>query len=372
MATRIVTPFQRINNLESEVLQRLQANIANTFDPIVALLANKENAALLTGGSNETGASILAKLLTVDGAGSGLDADLLDGQHAAAFALLAHIHSAADITSGILAVAQGGTGSSTFDVDNVTAGILAVARGGTGASTLGTNKAIQSDGTGVLEASAVTTTELGYVSGVTSAIQAQFTGKASTTHAANHKDSGSDDLLSAPGAIGDTTPSTGKFSSVEITTPASHEPIGVLDSQFTQVGNEGSGEDQLMIYTLPANTLDADGKAIRIKAFGSTETTGKLVTLKFHFGATAISIFAAKGDDSWIAEATVVRDASGSQAVRIIARLNGSPAISEVLAAGSPSETDTGTIIMKFTGENTTDAVSDAITQKAMITEILN
>ena len=33
----------------------------------------------------DPGAATLASLLTVDGAGSGLDADLLDGNHAAAF-----------------------------------------------------------------------------------------------------------------------------------------------------------------------------------------------------------------------------------------------------------------------------------------------
>ena len=37
-----------------------------------------------------------------DGAGSGLDADLLDGQHASAFATASHTHAATDITSGTL------------------------------------------------------------------------------------------------------------------------------------------------------------------------------------------------------------------------------------------------------------------------------
>lgn len=46
-----------------------------------------------------------------DGTGSGLDADLLDGQHAAAFAAASHTHAAADITSGVIAVARLGTGS---------------------------------------------------------------------------------------------------------------------------------------------------------------------------------------------------------------------------------------------------------------------
>lgn len=61
------------------------------------------------------------------GTGNGLDADLLDGQHGAyyrawgsltgvpaTFTPSAHQHSAADIISGLLAVARGGTGAGTF------------------------------------------------------------------------------------------------------------------------------------------------------------------------------------------------------------------------------------------------------------------
>lgn len=109
-----------------------------------------------------------------DGAGSGLDADLLDGQSSAAFAAASHAHSAADVTSGTLAVVRGGTGTTTstgtgntvlsasptftgtvaaaaisattvaatlsgdgagvtgLSAANVSAGTLAIARGGTG------------------------------------------------------------------------------------------------------------------------------------------------------------------------------------------------------------------------------------------------
>ena len=45
-----------------------------------------------------TGSEILALLLAEDGAGSGLDADLLDGMEASAFALLNHTHTSAQIT----------------------------------------------------------------------------------------------------------------------------------------------------------------------------------------------------------------------------------------------------------------------------------
>jgi hypothetical protein len=59
-----------------------------------------------------TAADVLAKLLTVDGSGSGLDADLLDGQSSAAFAL-----SARNLTAGA-GLTGGGTlaADRTFDV----------------------------------------------------------------------------------------------------------------------------------------------------------------------------------------------------------------------------------------------------------------
>ncbi|MSP12524.1 MAG: hypothetical protein EXR62_06155 [Chloroflexi bacterium] len=45
---------------------------------------------------------IMPTVLSRDGAGSGLDADLLDGRDSSSFAAASHVHSAADITSGVL------------------------------------------------------------------------------------------------------------------------------------------------------------------------------------------------------------------------------------------------------------------------------
>lgn len=50
-------------------------------------------AAAISAIPTEDAASILAKLITVDGAGSGVDADLLDGNQAADFATADHTHS---------------------------------------------------------------------------------------------------------------------------------------------------------------------------------------------------------------------------------------------------------------------------------------
>lgn len=77
-------------------------------------------------------------------------------------------------------------GGGAGDITSVTAGTGLAGGGTTGAVTLtlGTvtaSKALVSDGSGYLAASATTATELGYVSGVTSAIQTQLNAKQTTT-----------------------------------------------------------------------------------------------------------------------------------------------------------------------------------------------
>jgi hypothetical protein len=56
-----------------------------------------------------TAADVLSKLLTVDGSGSGLDADLLDGNSSAAF-VLASSYTAADVLAKLLTVDGSGSG----------------------------------------------------------------------------------------------------------------------------------------------------------------------------------------------------------------------------------------------------------------------
>lgn len=68
--------------------------------------------------SSYTASDVLAKLLTVDGAGSGVDADLLDGQHASAFA------TTSALTTGLAAKADLAsptfTGTVTSPITNIT------------------------------------------------------------------------------------------------------------------------------------------------------------------------------------------------------------------------------------------------------------
>ena len=59
-----------------------------------------------------------------DGSGTGLDADLLDGNHASAFATASHSHAASDITSGTLATAR----IPSLAASKITSGTFADAR----------------------------------------------------------------------------------------------------------------------------------------------------------------------------------------------------------------------------------------------------
>lgn len=96
-----------------------------------------------------TAADVLAKLLTVDGSGSGLDADTLDGNHAAtaneafrivardengdfaAGTITAETHFVGDLTGNVIGNV---TGEVTGNATNVN-GIVATANGGTGGTT---------------------------------------------------------------------------------------------------------------------------------------------------------------------------------------------------------------------------------------------
>lgn len=80
----------------------------DTIDATMKSISDVANAATTTAGNalpaaTYTAADILAKLLGVDGTGSGLDADKLDGKEAAEF-VLASAYTAADVLAKLLGV----------------------------------------------------------------------------------------------------------------------------------------------------------------------------------------------------------------------------------------------------------------------------
>lgn len=148
-----------------------------------------------------------------------------------------------------------------------------------------------------------------------------------------------------------------------------HKPMGMIETNTTAVGNVGAGEDDLMSYTIPANTLDTDGKAIRITAWGAGNGADN-VTIKWHFGGTEEwTIVSAATRTSWEASVYITRTGASAQVMLGRASANGA-VVNPVNATGIIDTT--ANIITKFTGENTADTTNDAVTQLGMIVEILN
>jgi hypothetical protein len=121
--TRAVTPKGLLAKLNALLGAGAPSAFVKSLLTAVDLVAFRSALAIKTAASYDIGV------------GNGLDADLLDGQHGAyyrawgnltgvpvTFTPSAHQHSAADITSGLLQVARGGTGAGSFTAGNYLVG----------------------------------------------------------------------------------------------------------------------------------------------------------------------------------------------------------------------------------------------------------
>lgn len=141
------------------------------------------------------------------------------------------------------------------------------------------------------------------------------------------------------------------------------------DVQTTSTGNVGTGEDTLLSYTMPANTLFLNDHVVRITAWGTTAANANNKTIKLIFGSTTIISSGALGINAqdWKIEAVVVRTGASTQGA-IATYFNETPTMVGPNYT-TPAETLSGTVVIKCTGEATT---TDDILQKGFIIEILN
>jgi hypothetical protein len=143
----------------------------------------------------------------------------------------------------------------------------------------------------------------------------------------------------------------------------------------TAVGNVGGGTDDLMTYTLPANALSANGKAVEIHAWGTTASNTNPKTVTLNFGGTAIvtNALTVSVAGVWSIRATVVRTGAGAQTA--IAVLNANNTVPVDPEYTTPAETETGAIVIKCTGTVTDGGGGindDDISQKGLVIKFLN
>lgn len=135
-------------------------------------------------------------------------------------------------------------------------------------------------------------------------------------------------------------------------------------SSVTDAPNSGTGETNLHSYSVPANTLSADGQCLRWHAHVSLAANGNTKTIKCYFGSTSVTIYTGTGSGlQFLIEFYVWRLGATSQ--RITATRVGSGATTFAATATS-SETLSGAVTMKFTGQGgaSSDIIQRASTLK--------
>ncbi len=151
-----------------------------------------------------------------------------------------------------------------------------------------------------------------------------------------------------------------------------HKAMGLIEINTAAVGNVGAGEDDLMSYILPGGTLDIDGKSVRITVGGSTGAAGKSVTVYFLFGGTRFDLVLTETSGLWWG--TVVITRTTSTTFRGISSSLADGAGTPIPRCDSTNGTETmsGDITLKVSGENHTDATNNAVIQQHMLIELLN
>jgi hypothetical protein len=145
-----------------------------------------------------------------------------------------------------------------------------------------------------------------------------------------------------------------------------------LHINTSAVGNAGGGEDVLMTYTLPANTLAA-GKPIKVTAFGTGANNANAKTVNLYFGTLnatgAISLLASVAN-VWKAEMIIIPTARNAQIVYAdLFRLSALLAETGGKTFNTATETDTAGIVIKATATGVSD---NDIICKALFVEALN
>lgn len=148
--------------------------------------------------------------------------------------------------------------------------------------------------------------------------------------------------------------------------------VGVADVNNTAVGNVGAGTDDLMTYSLPANSLSGNEKGVRITAWGTFANNANAKTLTMNFGSTVIltNALTINVGATWYMEAYVFRTGVDTQdyIAKLITVGAAGVAVNDI-ENGTSAQDDGAAITIKCTGAATTD---NDIVQEGMIIEFFN
>lgn len=154
----------------------------------------------------------------------------------------------------------------------------------------------------------------------------------------------------------------------------SFKAMGLLNT-ISAVAATGAGtsEQTLATYSLPANSLDAVGRTVRVRAFFVTAANTNGKTCKLYFGSKSLSTgsITTASAAPWL-ELNITKSGSSTQIISGCG-FGGTTGIVPVAltGAGTATETDTAAIVIKATGTDGTDSAAD-ITLCGFTVEYMN
>lgn len=152
---------------------------------------------------------------------------------------------------------------------------------------------------------------------------------------------------------------------------ASYVPSGVLSVSTTTAGTAAdTNETDLWTYAIPANTLNADAKGVRVLVYGTFAANGNNKTVRLYCGATAVTFgtFATNGKP-WSCMAIVIR--TGASAQLMVGTVSDTSGYPILFTPVTPAGDTTGAITIKVTGQNGTASANDVVFRCAIV-ESLN
>lgn len=146
-----------------------------------------------------------------------------------------------------------------------------------------------------------------------------------------------------------------------------HDYVKRLAVDTSTVGNVGAGEDDLISYTLPADSLDADGEYLVVQAFGTTAANSNAKTIKLYLGSTELTSAAASTpyNQDWCFVAHIIR--TGASAGKALVKLLNDESTYNTVDYKSISEDFTTSLVIKCTGEGTSN---NDIVQEGLLVEL--
>lgn len=148
---------------------------------------------------------------------------------------------------------------------------------------------------------------------------------------------------------------------------------GLLTNDTTQTGNVGTGEDDLISYSLPKSTVDLDGSVLEVIAFGTTADNTNAKTIKLYLGTTEIFSTTGSGsnlrDVSWKLHCSIIKTGSATQkcATMFVSGDGAGTANSDCVYTSS-SEDFSDALTIKCTGQGTSN---NDIVQEGLIINLL-